>query len=442
MSTKQIWRCALIAIAAILIQRIGAQSLPPLPPPPSTNDPESWEGEIQQIIEDEARMRGVIPGRFAGFYAFEVCINNEVNFLRFTISGGEDNNILMTFNPPPDPQGRDCSKSTDLQGLDNDNEDTMRSILNALNGMPYNTPLARPSQARQASGGSTLPNLLPALADVPFDPTYPASAYTDNSNCDPSMSPDVLMVNHSSATVTRYTSCRGPTVAVIPVAPNPLQVALTQDGSLAVVTSYDNAINFIDTSTNMATQLSTPSFYPSGVAISPDDSSAYVTSYIDSTGPPALIRVDLITRQVAKTLQLPYQYPQSVGLTPDGAQAYVLFPFQGVLIIVDTLTMTVARTMYLPGPAYGVAFNSTGTQAYLGCRTEPGTIQVIDTATYQIVKSIQVGDNPTDLFILDDRVLLTNNFYGQSISVIDLGSLTVIQTLSAPGMPSGMVQTQ
>ncbi len=145
--------------------------------------------------------------------------------------------------------------------------------------------------------------------------------------------------------------------------------------------------------------------------------------------------------KLLKSLQLPYQYPQSVGLTPDGAQAYVLFPFQGVLIIVDTLTMTVARTMYLPGPAYGVAFNSTGTQAYLGCRS-PGSIQVIDTATYQIVKSIQVGDNPTDLFVLDDRVLLTNNFYGQSISVIDLGSLTVIQTLSAPGMPSGMVQTQ
>ena len=441
MRTKQIWRFVLIAIAAIHIQRISAQSLPPLPPPPSTNDPESWEGEIQQIIEDEARSRGVIPGRFAGFYAFEICMNNQVYLLRFTISGGEDNHVLMTFNPPPDPQGRDCSKSTDLQGLDNDNEDTMRSILNALNGSPYDAPLARRSQARQATSGSTLPNLLPALADVPFDPTYPAAAYPSNANCDPSMAPDVLMVNHSSATVTRYTSCRGPTVAVIPVASNPLQLALTQDGSLAVVTSYDNAINFIDTSTNMATQLSTPSYYPSGVAISPDDSSAYVTSYIDSTGTPALFRVNLITRQVAQTLQLPYQYPQSVGLTPDGAQAYVLFPFQGVLIIVDTLTMTVARTMYLPGPAYGVAFNSTGTQAYLGCRS-PGSIQVIDTATYQIVKSIQVGDNPTDLFVLDDQVLLTNNFYGQSMSVIDLGSLTVIQTLSAPGMPSGMVQIQ
>ena len=173
MSTKQIWRCALIAIAAILIQRIGAQSLPPLPPPPSTNDPESWEGEIQQIIEDEARMRGVIPGRFAGFYAFEVCINNEVNFLRFTISGGEDNNILMTFNPPPDPQGRDCSKSTDLQGLDNDNEDTMRSILNALNGMPYNTPLARPSQARQASGGPLCRTCFPLWPMFPLTQRTP-----------------------------------------------------------------------------------------------------------------------------------------------------------------------------------------------------------------------------------------------------------------------------
>ena len=251
------------------------------------------------------------------------------------------------------------------------------------------------------------------------------------------------MVNHSSATVTRYTSCRGPTVAVIPVAPNPLQVALTQDGSLAVVTSYDNAINFIDTSTNMATQLSTPSFYPSGVAISPDDSSAYVTSYIDSTGPPALIRVDLITRQVAQDLAATVSI-SAVGGSNAGRSA-------GVCPVSISRGPDYCRHAHHDGSSHHVFAGAglwRGVQFHRALRltwdagSSREAIQVIDTATYQIVKSIQVGDNPTDLFVLDDRVLLTNNFYGQSISVIDLGSLTVIQTLSAPGMPSGMVQTQ
>jgi len=56
-------------------------------------------------------------------------------------------------------------------------------------------------------------------------------------------------------------------------------------------------------------------------------------------------------------------------------------------------------------PAFGVAFNSTGTTAYITCRTHPGTVQIFDSATYKIVKTVNVGKNPS-IFLLPHRVSL------------------------------------
>ncbi len=96
--------------------------------------------------------------------------------------------------------------------------------------------------------------------------------------------------------------------------------------------------------------------------------------------------------------------------------------------------MTVTRMINLPAAAFGTVFNSTGTMAFIGTRTTPGTIQVINTATYQIMKSIPVGDNPTDLAIFGNDQLLIDNFYGSSVQVLN--------TIPLPGNPPGPQVTQ
>jgi DNA-binding beta-propeller fold protein YncE len=435
-------RLPLILLMAILAcLRLGAQQLPPLPPLPNTDNASDWMREMNHLLNEEDRNGGFVPGRtYQGF--FEVCIDNHINYLHFLAFGSEDGGLYFQYEPPPDATDMECTTSTDLMNLDNSNQNEMKDVLNSLRGQGAQFSVPRTARAAEVTATDvTLPDLLPPLADVPFLPFYAPSLYPVSPSCDPSTAPDVLMVNHSSATVTRYTSCRGPTVAVIPVGSHPLQVDLTPDGSLAVVTSFDGYINFIDTSTNQATIMLTSSDYnPSGVAVSPDGAFAYVTSYNNAV--PALLKVDLTSMQVTAALPFSVAYPQSVSLTPDGSQAYVLFPFSPILYIVDTLTMSVVLQVSLPGSAYGAVFNSTGTQAYLGVRSTPGTIQVLNTGNYTITASIPVGDNPTDLYVLYDSVLLTGNYYGNSMSVIDLASLTVLQTLSLPGPPHGLVQTQ
>ena len=84
---------------------------------------------------------------------------------------------------------------------------------------------------------------LPELRDLPFIPDIPPSAAAPV--CQSSF-PDVFATNQLNAVVTRITTCPFAVKAVIPVVDAPLQVAITPDGSTALVTSFNNAVNFID----------------------------------------------------------------------------------------------------------------------------------------------------------------------------------------------------
>src|SRR5262249_53485745 len=157
------------------------------------------------------------------------------------------------------------------------------------------------------------------------------------------------------------------------------QIEITPDGTTALVTSYDNAVSFIDLKTNKVTfVLKTPfNVNPSGIAIAPDGLHAYITSFNPDN--PVVQQIDLTTREVTATIAVT-AYPQAAFLTPDGSQLYVTFPFSNAIYIIDTLTNTVALTLAVPAP-FGIAFNSTGTLAYIASAAGDGggKLQVLDT---------------------------------------------------------------
>lgn len=419
---------------------VRAQSLPPLPPPPEASYGD-FIGDLTNTLMNDARRLNLVPGNSIST-VFCYCANNIVHFLRILVVAGAAGGGI-TVTPQSDLTGSwECKTSQDFNNLDLGNQDSLNEIENVLTDNnpppPLSTSGSQPERSR--AGNSALPRILPPLADVPFLPIYPASKYPTQVPCT-TAEPDVYMVNHESGAVSRFNPCNAHLVTSIFVFSSPLQVATTPDGSLALATSFDGALNFINTSTNTVNIVQTPNLSPSGVTISGDGTYAYVTSFDDVNN--FLAKVDLTQQKVVQTLRMPLQYPQSVTLNPEGSQAYVMFPFDLSVAVVDTLTMTVTRMINLPGPAFGTAFNSTGTLAFIGTRTTPGTIQVVNAATYQIVKSITVGDNPVDLAIFgNDQLLLSGNFDGMSISVIDIPTLTVLNTVPIAGGPRGLVQTQ
>ncbi|HYL75809.1 MAG TPA: hypothetical protein VEU96_16485 [Bryobacteraceae bacterium] len=277
----------------------------------------------------------------------------------------------------------------------------------------------------------------PTLLALPFEPlraqTQVSNPLTD---CDPS-SPDILQVNQTNNTVTRVGTCPVAVKAVISVASRPIEVELTPDARTALVTSYDNVVNFIDVASNSVIfKFTTDSTVnPSGIAIAPDGTRAYITSFNSSNG--AVLAIDLGTRSIIATIPV-NAFPQSLFMTPDGAQVYVTFPLGNAVYVIDTLTNRVATTLSITAP-YGIGFSPTGTKAYITSASgSPGSVVVLDTATYTVVKSYPVGVSPFAIAVMyGGRYVIVNNFGSNSVSVIDTVTDTV-KTTDIGGAPLGI----
>ena len=104
------------------------------------------------------------------------------------------------------------------------------------------------------------------------------------------------------------------------------------------------------------------------------------------------------------------QYPQGATLTPDGAQLWITGPLDGDVEVYDTASNTLAARINA-GVTTDVAFNSTGTRAFITSQVnQPGTVIVVDTATFLVLKTYTVGRGPTDIAMAyGDQSLVVNN---------------------------------
>lgn len=278
---------------------------------------------------------------------------------------------------------------------------------------------------------------VPPSAILPNIPVPSTSSASIPVSCPPNP-PDALVVNHLHNTVTRLGTCPFSTKATIPVGSRPLQVAVTPDATLAVVTSFDNAVNFINLSSNgVAFTLNTDaSINPAGVAITPDGKKAYITSFNNIK--PVILVIDIGSHAILATIPVG-NWPQVVAITPDGSQAWVSYPFQNSIDIFDTLTNTETGGRIVASPA-GIAFNSTGTRAYVASGGNPGTVVAFDTATLKQIATYTVGTIPVDVVVdPGGRFVVTNNFASANLSIIDTVTGMVVTGASNGKASLGLV---
>lgn len=259
----------------------------------------------------------------------------------------------------------------------------------------------------------------------------PSSSNQDLPSTCPANPPDVLIVNHGHNSVTRLATCPFSSKATIPVVSRPLQVAVSPDGTLALVTSFDNAVNFIDLSRNTVsfTLKTDQSINPAGIAITPDGKRAYVTSFNNFNA--VILAIDIASHAIVSTIPARV-FPQGAFVTPDGSQLWVSYPFQNAVDVFDTLTNTLTTSLGLNSPA-GIAFNANGTRAYVASGGNPGTLVEFHTATFQRLTSYTVGTYPLDVNVLPDgRFVVVNNFGSGNFSIVDTATGKVVTGQSGP----------
>ncbi len=318
------------------------------------------------------------------------------------------------------------------------------SFAPTLGPAPQSFGLPRPLDARAlgqaavshaAPPGSTFTFTL-SFRDLPSGPLLSEVTSPVPWACNSSVNPTLFRVFHVYNTVTRNNSCTGVTIATIQVPDLPLQVRVTPDGSQAIVTSYSGAITFINTATNTVSgsiQPNDPNFAPDGIAISPDGSYALVVNYL---APPYsyLAVVNTSSRQITSKIPLQTEYPESVFINPDGTLAWVTHPWDNAVEVVDILTGTIVQDLGVFEP-FSIVFDLTGTRAFVSSGI--GSVQVIDTSTYQVIHTVPAGLGAMDLQMTPDGAFVyVNNSQAQSITVIDTHSLTSTTT-NISGTPQG-----
>ncbi len=389
--------------------------------------------EVQDVINTAYQSGNLQNG--TAQWSVEVCVEGKIDFITFLsvdVGGG------IGLGSTTIKTDQDCPPSTDGNG----NPLPFPSLLKTLQ---TNTAGAQAQQGHffaavaphpEAAATSYPVAQFPQFRDVPFVPVYPASAFPARPPCNGAKSPQVLLVNHGTDSVTIFNSCTGVQSAVISVAQLPLQAALTPDGTTALVTSFNNAVSFINLATNKVTfTLSTPgAINPDGIDISPDGTLAYVTSFNDFQ--PSVQVINIAQQKIVASVATA-NYPQSAFLTPDGAQLWVVCSLTNEVDVIDTLSLTVIRRLQIFNP-FGVAFDPQGTRAFIAQRMNPGKLVVLDTATFSTITTVTVANGAVEpAFAPDGSFLVVTGFDGNQISVVnplDYSSFTG----NLPGPPMGL----
>ncbi|TMG82528.1 MAG: hypothetical protein E6H78_14545 [Betaproteobacteria bacterium] len=187
---------------------------------------------------------------------------------------------------------------------------------------------------------------------------------------------------------------------------------------------------------------------PHNVAVAPDGSAWYVT-IAHGTPYGSLWKMSVGSDTLLGRAPVE-MFPTTIGLTPDGALAFVAnsdfhgdHPRMNVVTIVQTATMTPLTNLPACDMPHGVKANHAGTLVYVSCMNSDEILE-IDRQSFRIRRRHKTGEGmpgagmpmhavacmPTFVSVSpDDRRLYVACNHGNTLQVLDAGSLELVQEI-------------
>ena len=200
---------------------------------------------------------------------------------------------------------------------------------------------------------------------------------------------------------------------------------------------------------------------PRAVTFSPNGKRAYVTNFSDNSVSSVTVRFNEVLNRGTNPgddIIRVGDGPFGVAVTPDGKRAFVSNELEGTITVIDVDTKsptfhTLLDTISVGEFPTGVAVTPDGTKVYVGHLTQQGSavparLTIIDVATNQVAKTInfqpQAFSRPLDIGMIPilNQAYVTgvalDNEGGQSVTVIDVVTDEVINTIEVGVRPSGV----
>jgi YVTN family beta-propeller protein len=204
------------------------------------------------------------------------------------------------------------------------------------------------------------------------------------------LSPDdrlLYVVNTSSNTISVIDTATNTGIATIAVATQPMQLAISQDGTRGYLTAAPATVQTIDLVNRTPIASIVTGTNPNAIVLNAAGTRAYVAYAGDST-----IRViDTTTNTVVGAVALgASKAPNGLVLSPDERTLYVSQFLASAVVEIDTATLTLGPTYAVGTSPYGIDIASDGTRVYVANR-DSHTLSVIDTAARAVVNTIDLG---------------------------------------------------
>ena len=230
-----------------------------------------------------------------------------------------------------------------------------------------------------------------------------------------------LIANFSvqSVTVLSFDSSP-PAPKTIPVGLWPVWIAITPDGSTAIVCCLQSqSVWQVDIADGGASQTSVQVTEPTAVAITPDGSYALIADAAASQ----ILVVDVTTwEQVADPIPTG-PGPGAVAITPDGTRAFIANTNGSTVTVIDVASrQALANAIEVGQRPVRVAFTPDGRLALVTVASS-NRVAVIDVASGQVQGAIPVGNDPLGIAITPDGShAIVANVEGNALTVIEIAS--------------------
>jgi YVTN family beta-propeller protein len=152
---------------------------------------------------------------------------------------------------------------------------------------------------------------------------------------------------------------------------------------------------------------------------------ASIRIYQTNSAGDAVDVIDPATNKVVMQIK-DIEVPHGVAFSPDGGRAYISCEAESTLWAVDTKTGKLIGKATLSGHPNNIAISKDGRRVFVAIVTQPGAVDVIDTASMKNIKSIKVKGGVHNTYVTPDgKFALAGSIVGKMLTAIDPKTLEI-----------------
>src|SRR5215475_3762598 len=135
--------------------------------------------------------------------------------------------------------------------------------------------------------------------------------------------------------------------------------------------------------------------------------------------------IDPATNKIVMTVK-DIEVPHGVAFSPDGKRAYISCESEKTLVAVDTKTGKHLGAAPLSGHPNNISISKDGKRVFVAIVQQPGAVDVIDTGSMKMIKSIKVKGGVHNTYVTPDgKHVLAGSIVGKILTVIDPETLEI-----------------